>query len=110
MEILDLVAGEEKAVVRWRAEGSFNGTAPFEGMRPNGRRVELQGCDVLTVRNGRIHRNDAYMNAADMARQLGALPPQGSAGERAATALLNLRTRLAERLGRGPAGPGPRRG
>jgi hypothetical protein len=29
-----------------------------------------------------------------MARQLGALPPAGSAAEKAATALVNLKTRL----------------
>jgi hypothetical protein len=34
------------------------------------------------------------MNAADMARQLGALPPQGSLPEKAMTGALNLKTRL----------------
>jgi hypothetical protein len=55
---------------------------------------------VLTVRDGKIQHNDAYMNGAQMARQLGALPPQGSLPERAMTGALNLRTRAARRLGR----------
>ena len=33
---------------------------------------------MLTIRDGRIQRNDAYMNGAELARQLGALPPAGS--------------------------------
>ena len=79
MEIVEIVAEGEKAAVRWRAHGTFSGDASFEGLDPNGARVDVEGCDVLTVRNGRIEHNDAYMNGAEMIRQLGALPPAGSA-------------------------------
>jgi steroid delta-isomerase-like uncharacterized protein len=99
-EILDVVETGGKAAVHWHATGCFNGSARFEGLDPNGARVDLQGCDVLTVRDGRIVRNDAYMNGAEMARQLGALPPAGSLPEKAMTALLNLKTRIAARLKR----------
>ncbi|MGC1166448.1 MAG: ester cyclase, partial [Solirubrobacterales bacterium] len=95
MEIVEVVAEGEKAAVRWRATGTFDGSANFEGLAPNGAGVEVQGCDVLTVRDGRIQHNDAYMNGAEMMRQLGALPPVGSAPEKAMTAALNLKTRLA---------------
>lgn len=98
LEIIEVVPAGEKAAVRWRATGVFNGTARFEGLDPNGARVEVQGCDVLTVRDGLIERNDAYMNGAEMARQLGALPPAGSAPERVLTGALNLKTRLARAL------------
>lgn len=94
MEILDVLATGDKVAVHWRATGTFDGTARFEGIEPNGASVDVQGCDVLTIRDGRIQHNDAYMNGAEMARQLGALPPQGSPPERAMTALLNLKTRL----------------
>jgi steroid delta-isomerase-like uncharacterized protein len=92
-EILEIVASGEKAAVRWHATGTFDGSGRFEGLDPNGASVDLEGCDVLTVREGRIVRNDAYMNGAEMARQLGALPPAGSAPEKAMTAALNLKTR-----------------
>jgi steroid delta-isomerase-like uncharacterized protein len=94
MEIVEIVAEGEKAAVRWRATGSFNGDANFEGLAPNGATVNVQGCDVLTIRDGRVQHNDAYMNGAEMMRQLGALPPVGSAPEKAMTAALNLKTRL----------------
>lgn len=98
MEILDVMSTGDKAAVRWRATGCFDGEGHFEGLLPNDARVDVQGCDVLTIREGRIHRNDAYMNAAEMARQLGALPAAGSGLERAMTAALNLKTRLAEAI------------
>ena len=97
-EVLDVVATGEKAAVRWHASGTFDGSTPFEGLLPNGAKIDLEGCDVLTVREGRIVRNDAYMNGAEMARQLGALPPAGSVPEKAVTAVLNLKTRLTEQL------------
>jgi predicted ester cyclase len=96
-EILDVVETGEKAAVRWDATGCFTGSGRFEGLDPNGARVDLQGCDMLTVRDGRIVHNDAYMNGAEMARQLGALPPAGSLPEKAMTGLLNLKTRLRRR-------------
>jgi steroid delta-isomerase-like uncharacterized protein len=100
-EILDVVAEGEKAAVRWHATGTFEGNTRFEGMDPTGARVDLSGCDMLTIRNGKIHRNEAYMNGAQMAQQLGALPPTGSLAEKATLAALNLKTRLARALRRG---------
>lgn len=99
-ETLDVIADGEKAAVHWHATGTFDGTARFEGLIPNGGKVDVQGCDVLTVRDGKVVHNDAYMNGAEMARQLGALPPQGSPPERVLSAALNLKTRLAHRLSR----------
>jgi predicted ester cyclase len=99
-EILDIVADDERAAVRWRASGTFTGPPRFEGMEPNGAAVESEGCDVLTIRDGKIVSNYAYTNGAEMARQLGALPPQGSAAEKAMLGALNLKTRLTQRLRR----------
>ncbi len=93
-----MLAAGDKAAVHWHATGTFDGSARFEGLLPNGERVDVQGCDVLTVRDGKVVHNDAYMNGAEMARQLGALPPQGSPPERALTAALNLKTSLATRF------------
>lgn len=97
-EILDVVGEGEQAAVRWRASGSFSGRARFEGMEPTGATVDIGGCDLVTIRNGRIVRNEAYLNGAQMARQLGALPPTGSLAERAMLAALNLKTRLTRAL------------
>lgn len=99
-EILDLVAEGDKAAVRWRATATFDGGARFNGIEPNGAKVDVTGCDLLTIRDGKIQRNEAYLNGMELAQQLGVLPPQGSAPERAMTAAFNLKTRLTKRLRR----------
>jgi steroid delta-isomerase-like uncharacterized protein len=99
-EILDVVAEGDLAAVRWHATGTFSGDARFEGVDPTGKRVDLTGCDLLRIRDGKIHRNDAYMNGMQMAQQLGALPPAGSLPERAMLAALNLKTRALRALRR----------
>ena len=38
--------GDRQCVVQWRATGTFTG-GPFYGINPTGKRVELQGVDVL---------------------------------------------------------------
>lgn len=98
--VVDLVAGGDKAAVRWSASGTFNGSGDFEGMIPNGASIEIEGLDLLTVRDGLIVENFAYTNAMDTARKLGAMPPQASFGERAMLGGFNLKTRLGRLLRR----------
>jgi steroid delta-isomerase-like uncharacterized protein len=100
MEVLELIADADKVAVRWHMTGTFSGDAKFEGAIPTGKSLDLTGCDVLTVRDGKIVHNDAYMNGMQMARQLGVLPPQGSGQERAMIGAANVKTRLARKLGR----------
>jgi predicted ester cyclase len=97
-EILDIVAEGERAAVEWHATGTFKGHVRFEGMEPNGASIDVQGCDLVTIRDGRIVDNQAYTSGTEIARQLGALPPQGSTAERAMTAALNLKTRATKAL------------
>jgi steroid delta-isomerase-like uncharacterized protein len=94
-EIVDMVAYDDKAAVRWRARGTFSGEGRFEGLAPNGATVDMEGLDLLTIRDGLIHENRAYMNAMEMARQLGALPPAGSLPEKAMFGALNAKTAAA---------------
>jgi predicted ester cyclase len=99
-EILDLIAEGDKAAVRYRLTGTFNGTARFQGLDPNGASVDVEGCDVVTVEDGLLVDNQAYLNGTEIARQLGAMPPQDSLPERGMTAALNLKTRATKLLNR----------
>jgi steroid delta-isomerase-like uncharacterized protein len=99
-EIVDIVAEGERAAVEWHATGTFDGDAAFQGLEPNGAKVDVRGCDVVTIRDGRLVDNQAYTDNADIARQLGALPPQNSLAERGMTGALNLKTRAAKALRR----------
>jgi predicted ester cyclase len=91
-EILDIAASGDRAAVRWRARATFSGEAKFEGLAPNGARVDIEGCDMLSIEDGKIVENNAYTNWAQLGQQLGVLPPQGSFGEKAVTGLVNART------------------
>lgn len=92
MEVADMVAYGDKAAVRWTATGTFTGPGKFEGLAATGARVELEGLDLLTIEDGLIVENRAYTNATEMARQMGAMPPAGSVGEKAMLGAVNART------------------
>lgn len=92
MTVVDMVAYGDKAAVRWAATGTFTGPGKFEGLVATGAAIELEGLDLLTIRDGLIRENHAYTNATEMARQIGAMPPAGSLGERAMLGAVNART------------------
>ena len=98
LEVLAMVTEGDDVAVRWRATGTFDGEAKFEGLTPNGSSVALEGLDLLTVRDGKIVANEAYTNGMEFARQVGALPPQGSAAEGAMAAAFNAKTAVVKRL------------
>jgi predicted ester cyclase len=99
-EVEEIVADDTRAAVRWRARATFDGTTPFEGIEPTGAEVEMKGLDLITIRDGKLVSNHAYTNSMDLARQIGALPPQGSRAESAMNGLFNLKTRATRRLKR----------
>jgi predicted ester cyclase len=99
-EVLEIVAYGESAAVRWRARGTFNGEGKFEGIAPTGASLDVQGTDVLTIRDGLIRDLHAYMNGMEMARQMGALPPAGSLPEKAMFSALNAKTAAAAAIKR----------
>ena len=100
--VVETVAEGDGVAVRWRARATFAGPGSFMGFEPNGARIDVEGVDLVRVRDGRIGAIDAYMNGAELARQLGALPPQGSAAEERMAKAFNLTTRVKRRLASGP--------
>jgi steroid delta-isomerase-like uncharacterized protein len=94
LEVLDLTTARNRTAVRWRGRGTFAGPGSFQGFSPNGARIEIEGCDVLTVSEDKIQHNDAYIDGADIARQLGMLPPVGSKADERLTKLANMRTKV----------------
>jgi predicted ester cyclase len=98
LEVLDMLVDGDKAAVRWRARGTFDGTGKIEGVAPTGSSIDLEGFDMITVRDGKIVSNDAYTNGMEMARQMGVMPSAGSAAERAMLAATNARTAARDRI------------
>jgi steroid delta-isomerase-like uncharacterized protein len=92
------IAGDEEIVfVRWHLTGTHSGAA-WMGIEPTGKRLELDGMDCFTIRDGLVVHNHVIYDTASFARQIGMLPAQGSAADRTMTAAFNLRTQLRKRL------------
>jgi hydroxyacylglutathione hydrolase len=96
-QVLDMTDQDGRCAVQWRMRATFTG-APFQGLDPTGARVEMLGCDVVHAEDGLLVRNDAYIDNAEFARQLGANPPQGSKQEAQLLKAVNLKTRLASKV------------
>ena len=91
----------DRCAVRWSATATFAGPAPFQGVEPTGAAVSIEGIDQVTVRDGRIVSNDAYLDGATLMRQLGVLPPDGSKAQTRITAAFNAKTKIARKVGGG---------
>jgi steroid delta-isomerase-like uncharacterized protein len=88
-----LVAGEQTCAVEWRLEGTFDG-APFLGVEPTGKHVEMRSMDLLELEDGQIVSLTAYSDGAAFARQIGMLPADGSGADRAMKSAFNAVTKL----------------
>ena len=73
----------------------------MNGYAPTDAPMNLVGCDILTVRDGAIVRNDAYNDTMTFARQAGIMPPAHSAADEAVRTLTNMRTVTRRRLAAG---------
>ncbi|ADB49510.1 MBL fold metallo-hydrolase [Conexibacter woesei] len=97
-EVVSTTSEDDRCAVRWRARGTFAGPGRFQEFEPNGARIAIEGVDVVRVADGLVVGNDAYLDGADVARQIGVLPPRGSGQERSMAKLVNVRTKLALKL------------
>ncbi len=94
MQVISTTTEGERCGVQWRATGTFAGPGSYAGIAPNGARLELEGIDMLTVRDGLIQNNDAFTDSMTFARQIGMLPGQGSSAENGMLAAFNAKTRV----------------
>ncbi|QNN53704.1 ester cyclase [Nocardioides mesophilus] len=97
IEVLEMVGDDRRAVVQWQATGTFTGTS-FQGVHATGRGVDLLGCDVMTFEDGKLRRNTIYYDGLTFARQIGFLPREGSAADKAMTAAFNASVDVRARL------------
>ena len=98
IDVENIVAEGATSLVQWRVTGTFDG-APFQGIEPTGKRIDMRGCDVIEWNDdGTIKHNTIYYDGAEFARQIGLLPPRDSAADRGMLALFNGATKLRKRL------------
>jgi hydroxyacylglutathione hydrolase len=94
MEVVETTTEGERCAVRWTITGTFAGPGALNGVRATGTPLKLEGCDVLTVRDGKVQANDAFSDGMTAARQIGLMPPQGSAAEQRLMGAFNVKTKL----------------
>jgi predicted ester cyclase len=97
MEVLHAVGEGEDVFIRWRLTGTHTGAA-WGGIEATGRRIELDGIDHFTVRDGRIVSNFVVFDQMEVGRAMGLLPPDGSPADRALKAAFNAKTKVAEAI------------
>ncbi len=97
MEVLHLAADGDDVFVRWRLTGSHTGTA-WAGIETTGKRIELDGIDHFTVRDGKVVSNFVVFDQMEVGRQFGLLPPDGSPADRALKAAFNAKTKVADAI------------
>ncbi|MGO9489591.1 MAG: MBL fold metallo-hydrolase [Solirubrobacteraceae bacterium] len=101
MEVLGTIAEGDRCGVHWRLRGTFAGPGSVAGIAPTDSPIELEGFDLLTVKDGLIQSNDAFTDSMTFARQLGMMPSAGSTAEQRMTAAFNVKTRLTGGLAAG---------
>ena len=101
--VLSTTTEGERCAVQYRISGTFAGPAPLNGIAPTGDRVEIEGIDLLTIRDGLIQANDAFPDSISLPRQIGMMPAQGTNAERRLAGAFNARTHARERLAGGEA-------
>jgi steroid delta-isomerase-like uncharacterized protein len=83
----------------WRASGTHQGPIDPPGLAATGRRVEIAVREIGELRDGLLCRLQIVLDMAELMRQLGVLPAQGSAGERAMVAMQRLQAKIPRRRG-----------
>jgi steroid delta-isomerase-like uncharacterized protein len=98
MTIENIVEDDRHAAVQWTGTGTFKGES-FQGLEPTGKRITLRGCDVMRfTTEGKLDENTVYYDGAEFARQIGILPPRGSAMDKGMTEVFNTVTKLRGRI------------
>lgn len=97
LTVESMTTNKERAVVRWSMRGTFL-HGEVGGFVAHGGPVFIEGIDELTVKDGLIVHNNAFADVMGFARQIGAMPTEGSVGDRALTRAVNAKTKLGRRL------------
>ena len=96
IEVSSIVEQGEDVFAQWRLTGTHNG--PVQGIEGTGKPIELDGIDHFVLRDGRIVSNFVVFDQMQYSRQLGILPAQDSAADKAMKAAFNAGTKLARKL------------
>ena len=92
LEPVAIVVDHDDAFVHWRLTGRHVGL--LLGVKGTGREIAVDGIDHFVVHDGTVVTNTVVFDQLAFARQVGLLPADRSAPDRALKAAFNGRTRL----------------
>ena len=95
-----IVSGQPKAAFYWSGSGTHSGPIDPPGFAPTGKHIQFEGADFHEYRDGRVCRLRIVFDMMDIGRQIGTLPPAGSAVERAGAATQRIAMAVRARLRR----------
>ncbi len=78
MEVVDLIAEDDKVVVRWTTHVTHQGE--FLGVPPTGQHVTCTGMSMYRIANGTIAEVWANADTLGVLQQLGVIAPLGQGG------------------------------
>jgi steroid delta-isomerase-like uncharacterized protein len=79
LEVKKVYTQGDTAIAEMIGRGTHNGA--LMGIPPTGRRVEINICNVMELRDGKIYREREYMDMLTMMVQMGVVPAPGSVAE-----------------------------
>jgi len=80
----------------FRVTATFSGVLEAPGLpplAPTNSGIDLLGMDRSEIRDGRLSRHQIFWDTGELTRQIGVLPPRGSATERLSRRLQHLTAR-----------------
>lgn len=96
MEVVAIAEQGEDVFVHWRLTGIHAG--PLLGIEPTHKPLAIDGIDHFVVRDGEVISNFVIFDQMQYARQIGLLPADGSAADKAFKGAFNARTKIAAKL------------
>ena len=98
MEIIAIAGQDEHVFVHWQLTGTHRGA--LLGIEPTGKPLVIDGMDHFVLDDRVVVSNFVVFDQMQYARQIGMMPPDGSAADKALKAAFNTRTKLMARLKR----------
>lgn len=98
LEVLAIAESGDDLLVHWRMTGRHTGT--LLGLSGTGKVITIDGMDHFVLRDGRVLTNTIVFDQMAFARQVGLLPPDRSAVDKALKAAFNVKTKAVDALRR----------
>ena len=90
-------ARKPMAATFWRATATQTGYWNPPGLDATGRSLSFEGAGLIEFRDNMLSRARVVYDVAEVMRQLGLLPAQGSRGERGMMRMANMATKVRNR-------------